>query len=53
MGPVFKTQWLVEEPYFVTSNNQGHDFVMQWKLPEIYIYTQGFLKERQVLYFAL
>lgn len=50
MGLVVKTQRLVEEPYFVTANNEGHDFAMQWRLAELYI-LEHFFKERQVLYF--
>lgn len=50
MSSVFKTQRLVEEPYFVIANIQGHDFVMQWKLAKLYI-LEHFFKERQVSYF--
>lgn len=44
MSSVFKTQRLVEEPYFVIADNQGHDFAMQWKLAELYI-LDHFLKK--------
>lgn len=50
MSSVFRTQSLVQEPYFVIAKNQGHDFVMQWKLAKLYI-LEHFFKERQVLYF--
>lgn len=31
-------QRLAEEPYSVTANNQGHDFVMRQELAEIDIF---------------
>lgn len=49
MGPVFKTQRLVEEPYFLIANKQGHDFAMQWKLAELYILKHFFERKAGVV----